>query len=522
MTAEVFNDHWRLRRFVSGHQCIVAFNRKGENVETFVARPSAAILIRSLRGFPYTLETALADIIDNSITAGAGDVRIFAEANSGFPRLAVVDNGAGMTAEELHQAMRLGSKDPAAVRSESDLGRFGLGLKTASFSQCRRLTVATRREGEWHAARWDLGYVYDTDEWNVQVLETPEALPWADQVGDQGTLVLWEELDRVIDSESLDEIAREFNRRVSSSATHLELVFHRFLEGERGLPKVSISLNGGPLKPHNPFNPRNPATISDPEEIIGVSGAKVVAKAYTLPHFSKVTPDEWDKYAGERGYLRNQGFYLYRAGRLIVHGTWFGLIRQNDLTKLARVRVDIPNGMDELWKIDVLKASAHPPHVVRQRLRRIVERLSSTSRRVHTNRGAKLADTQSFPLWERRSVHEGVRYGVNLQHPAIQELLASVGDEQQAPLTRMMQLLGASLPIDSLIVDLGDRPHAVRGADASDEAVELLIRSVCAQLRPAGMEWDDLQRVLKSNEVAASNWELAQNVLRALEESENP
>ncbi len=139
-----------------------------------------------------------------------------ADANSGFPRLAVIDDGSGMTAEELHPAMRLGSKDPADERDAGDLGRFGLGLKTASFSQCRRLTVATRQDGEWHAARWDLGYVYETDEWNVQVLPTPEALPWADQLAEHGTLVLWEDLDRVIDSESLDEIAKEFNRRVSS------------------------------------------------------------------------------------------------------------------------------------------------------------------------------------------------------------------------------------------------------------------------------------------------------------------
>lgn len=489
-------------------------------METFVARPSAAILIRSLRGFPYTLETALADIIDNSITAGASHVRILADANSGFPRLAVIDDGAGMAAGELHAAMRLGSRDPAEERDEGDLGRFGLGLKTASFSQCRRLTVTTRQNGEWNAARWDLSYVFDTDEWNVQVLPDPEVLPWADQLTDHGTLVLWEELDRVIDSESLDEIAKEFNRRVSSAATHLELVFHRFLEGERGLPKVTMSLNGRALEPHNPFNPKHPATISDPEEIIGVSGAKVVAKAYTLPHFSKLSPDDWERYAGERGYLRNQGFYLYRAGRLIVHGTWFGLMRQTELTKLARVRVDIPNGMDDLWKIDVLKASAHPPHVVRQRLRRIVERLGATSKRVHVNRGRKLTEGEHFPVWERRAVHEGIRYAINPKHPAIDELRSSLDDEAEKKLSRVLQLLGASLPIDSLIVDLGDGPEKVHGDEMADDALELLVGTVCTQLRGAGVPWSEVELILRANALVGGNWDRAKRLVDSLRVAE--
>lgn len=494
--------------------------RSGFQVETYVARPSAAILIRSLRGFPYTLETALADVIDNSITAGASEIRILADANSGFPRLAVIDNGAGMTAVELHSAMRLGSKDPADERDAGDLGRFGLGLKTASFSQCRRLTVMTRQGRESNAARWDLGYVYETDEWNVQVLPDPEALPWADQLPEHGTLVLWEDLDRVIDSESLDEIAKEFNRRVSSAATHLQLVFHRFLEGERGLPKVSISLNGQVLKPHNPFNPTHPATICDPDEVIGVSGAKVFAKAYTLPHFSKVTPDEWEDFAGERGYLRNQGFYLYRAGRLIVHGTWFGLMKQTELTKLARVQLDIPNGMDELWKIDVLKASAHPPHVVRQRLRRIVERLGSTSRKVHVNRGQKLATKEQYPVWQRRAVHEGIRYGINPAHPAIESLRRTLDSEGEKYLSRVLQLVGASLPIDSLIVDLGDNPHKVKGDELADDALELFVSTMVTQLRSAQVPWGEIDKVLKANTVVGANWDRVGALVRLLHEAE--
>lgn len=482
----------------------------GEVMETFVSQPSAAILIGSLRGFPYTLETALADIIDNSITAGATEVRIFADANAGFPRIAVLDDGVGMSREELHEAMRLGSKDPASQREPHDLGRFGLGLKTASFSQCRRLSVASSRGGHVHAARWDLRHVYETDEWSVQIPQDWRQLPWAEDLGTHGTLVLWEELDRLIDSESLDQVAKEFNHRVSSAASHIELVFHRFMEGEKGLPKVSILLNGSPLTPHNPFNAKNHATIIDQPEVVGIADMQVEIRAHTLPHFSKVSADEWDAYAGERGYLRNQGFYLYRAGRLIVHGTWFGLMRQTELTKLARVQIDIPNGMDELWKIDVLKASAHPPHLVRQRLRTILDRLVKNSRGVHINRGKKMTSSEQFPLWERRAVHEGVRYGINMAHPAVVGITDSLDPDEQTQFRRLLQLVAAGLPIDSLIVDLGEKPHQVRGEDISDDALELLITTMCGQLRGAGLSWTDVEDAMRENAFLSSNWERAE------------
>ena len=485
----------------------------GGVMDTFVSRPSAAILIGSLRGFPYTLETALADIIDNAITAGAERVRIFADANAGFPRIAVIDDGSGMDLAELREAMRLGSKDPAAVRQPNDLGRFGLGLKTASFSQCRRLTVASTRDGNIHAARWDLRYVYETDEWTVQVISEPQKLPWVDEIGKHGTLVLWEDLDRVIDSESLGEVANEFNHRVSRAASHIEQVFHRFMEGERNLSKVAISLNGSELVPHNPFNPKNRATIVDQAEAVGIADMQVDIRAYTLPHFSKVSADEWDEYAGERGYLRNQGFYLYRAGRLIVHGTWFGLMRQTELTKLARVQIDIPNGMDELWKIDVLKASAHPPHLVRQRLRAIIDRLVKNSRGVHINRGRKMSSSEQFPLWERRTVHEGVRYGINLTHPAVVGISESLDPAEQTQFRRLLQLVAAGLPIDSLIVDLGEKPHQTRGEDVPEDALELLVSTMCTQLRGAGLAWPDVEESMRANAFLSSNWEKAEPLL---------
>jgi hypothetical protein len=133
-----------------------------------------------------------------------------------------------------------------------------------------------------------------------------------------------------------------------------------------------ISLNNLPLQPFDPFHSDHPATIRGPEERIRLAGQEVVIQTFTLPHHKKLRPDEWERYAGTAGYLRNQGFYVYREKRLIIYGTWFGLARQENLTKLTRVRVDMPTGLDAEWKMDVKKATAQPPSQIRERLRHLL------------------------------------------------------------------------------------------------------------------------------------------------------
>jgi len=193
------------------------------------------MLIESMRDFGYSLESAVADVVDNSITARALTVSIFADSTGSEPRIGILDDGEGMTEAELLHAMRLGSRNPLDNRDRADLGRFGLGLKTATFSQCRRLTVATRRDGMTSIARWDLDYVAETDEWLVQIPDDPGSIPWMSRLGDRGTLVVWEHLDRVVDSAAGEEGMARFVRKVDEARSHLELVFHRFLAGEQRL-----------------------------------------------------------------------------------------------------------------------------------------------------------------------------------------------------------------------------------------------------------------------------------------------
>ena len=379
--------------------------------------PRASVLVESLRDLGYSLQTAVADIVDNSLAAGAGNIELLADTHAEAAAIGILDDGAGMTESELLEAMRPGSRNPLEDRTVTDLGRFGLGLKTASFSQCRRLTVVTCRGGEVSSAVWDLDTVAAHDRWVVERPLDMDGIPWSERLVADGTLVVWEKLDRLVGL-SGDADRQYLVRQLDETATHLEFVFHRFLSGrESRTGVVQMFLNGRALCPFDPFHSHHPATQHHQEERFQLDGREIRIQPVTLPHHDKVSEGDWKRYAGREGYVKNQGFYLYRNRRLIVHGTWFRLARQLELTRLSRVRIDIPNSLDAEWKIDVKKASAQPPTPVRERLRRIIDRVGVPSKRTYTKRGARLTDESWLPVWTRLQDKNRISYGLNLDHP---------------------------------------------------------------------------------------------------------
>jgi hypothetical protein len=477
--------------------------------------PNAAALVESMRDIGYSLDSALADIVDNSITAGAETIDIRFDADPSAPALAVIDDGQGMSADELIDAMRPGSRSPREERATGDLGRFGLGLKTASFSQCRCLTVVTRRNGITSAARWDLDFVEAENDWLL--LTPPEfdaaALPWMDALGEQGTLVLWQHMDRFSDQATADQFREHALRKMDQVRSHLELVFHRFLDGERPYRKVSIAINRRPLEPYDPFNSKHPATQRLPQEVIKVAEGTVVVEPFILPHHRKVGTRDWERYAGENGYLRNQGFYLYRGGRLIIHGTWFRMARQSELTKLARVRIDIPNGLDDAWKIDVRKASAQPPFVVRERLRRILDQITGSSHRVYTSRGHVHTSAAGSPVWNRRTDKGQIHYELNREHPVLDGFLSSLSDGQQREFRSVLQAVERSFPVDAIFSDVAGNPTGIGSGALEPDDMRLLIEIACRSYADRGMNADDARRELGPCEPWKSSWAQADRMI---------
>lgn len=427
--------------------------------------PSAASLSASLRDLGYSLEAAVADLIDNCISAEASQIMIYCDPASADPTLVIVDNGKGMNSEEILTAMRHGAVNPRSERASSDLGRFGLGLKTASFSQCRRLTVISACNGVQCGAEWDLDLIDRYDDWIITVLEQNEIreAPFVELLSDNGTAVIWRNLDRLFEEESghtRDEIVSE---KLDIMRKHLALVFHRFLAGEvKGRKKISITVNGHPVEPFDPFYRRNPATQLLPEEIVRVGDLEVRMQPYILPHHSKLSSQEYDYYQNRSSFLSNQGAYIYRNCRLMAWGDWFRLVPKGEATKLARIQIDFPNSMDEAWTIDIRKSRARPPRAIRERLRQIIDQICDRSTRVHRGRGQKLFEETKSPIWERYADHDCIRYSLNSEHPLIQKLAFRLDDEGRKALDVLKDSISSALPVEMIYSDFSTRPREVK------------------------------------------------------------
>lgn len=469
------------------------------------ATPHAASLVEGLRDIGYSLETAISDIIDNSITADAKHIEIITETSTEEPLIAVVDDGRGMTEDELIAAMRPGSSNPLATRSEPDLGRFGLGLKSASFSQCRRLTVVSRKGGSTSAAIWDLDDVAERNEWAVQLPDDVAGIPGVDRLGATGTLVLWQKLDRLTGGLSHDVARRSeiINRRIVETERHLRLVFHRFMQGTKAL---RILLNNRQLHPIDPFAADHSATIVDPGEKLALGGRIVEIQSFTLPHHKQMSMSEWEEIGGPEGHLKSQGFYLYRGKRLIVHGTWFGLCRQSELTKLSRVRIDIPNSMDADWKIDVKKSSAQLPSLVRDRLKQIIERIQSASKRTYIKRGHKLVDHERLPMWNRIQADGQIRYRPNIEHPAFAAFADTLPAELRLGFFNCIALVGASLPIEALHADMAGTAEQIVPDRVDETTLVQAVQATLLVLGRAGKNIHEIKSLMKDVDPFRSAW----------------
>ena len=484
----------------------------GTGVREREVPPRASVLIESLRDVGYSLQTAIADVIDNSLTAGAKRIDLLADTQADSATIGILDDGAGMTEADLLEAMRPGSRSPRDRRDESDLGRFGLGLKTASFSQCRRLTVVTSKHGSVSCAVWDLDVVAAKDKWIVQFPESTTEVPWEERLAGNGTLVVWQKLDRLV-GRTAPRAGRDLTRQLSETAAHVEFVFHRFLGG-RG--RVRIALNGHELKPSDPFHSDHPATQHHPQETFSLGGQPIVIRPVTLPHHDKVSASEWKRFAGPEGYAHNQGFYLYRSRRLIVHGTWFGLAKKGELTKLSRVRIDIPNSLDAEWKIDVRKASAQPPAPVRERLRQIVEGLGVPSKRTYTARGARLPAGNRLPVWTRSQNKNRIWYGFNLDHPVLMSFAERLDKDGAREFQRVMSLVASSLPLDALFADVSASPRGVATPGLDVRSLEAIVQTTWRTLRADGLSGPDVEAMMRSAEPFRSSWEATAEAIERL------
>lgn len=450
-----------------------------------------------MRDIGYSFETAVADLVDNSISASATSVWIDAEWNKGEKYVAISDDGDGLDRNALIEAMRLGSADPTLERSDDDLGRFGLGLKTASLSQCRRFTIASKTGAGIYAATWDIDdarSATDDDGWAVDVHDCAQ-LDAETLLGRlvgarlsqtrSGSLVLWEKIDRP-DPETTRKIGGEnaFTAQLAELTEHLSLTFHRFLNAERKTERVALFVNNREIEGFDPYNSGQIATKQPAPETIIIRNVKVQVTPYVLPHPSKVSAEEYRKYEGKDGYLENAGFYIYRNKRLISKGTWYRLIRRSNLSKLLRIQIDIPTSLDFLWKIDVRKSQSEVPADIKKELQSFIKRWETDAKVVYHHRGSKLIERTIDPLWNRVANNGSICYQINRENPFLENLAASLDAEQAKALKLYLDMVDAAFPHNALMCDLDkDKQNIVNATISESDVLEMLRQYVVLSQR---------------------------------------
>lgn len=445
------------------------------------APPRAVAMIEALRGLGYSTATALADIIDNSIAAGARTVDLTFDWNSKQSRILIEDDGRGMSAEELDSAMRLGEKNPLDERAENDLGRFGLGLKTASFSQCRRLTVAAVGPDGLQCLRWDLDVLAVSKDNDWQLLEGPDdsAAKLVEDFGAgslHGTLVVWEILDRIV-SDGYRE--QDFLDLIDRIERHLAMVFHRYLEGSR--PQLRLRIAGKAVSPWDPFLSGHPAKPWHSPAASFPTMLGVEVECHVLPHKDRLNKKEFEGAQGPDGWTAQQGFYVYRNKRLLVAGSWLGLGKgrgwiKDEAHRLARIRLDIPNSADAAWKIDIRKSTARPPIEIRAWLAKLADETRMRARRAFALRG-QVPRTRNgeevSQVWQSQHFSGGMRYRIDTNHPAVRAVLDDARGLAPQVLA-MLRVIEETVPVQRIWIDTAENRETPRTGFAGEPPAAVL------------------------------------------------
>ncbi|WP_298236590.1 ATP-binding protein [uncultured Azohydromonas sp.] len=354
--------------------------------------PHPSRLVKMLAAVGHTMPSAVADLVDNAINAEATEIAItFGRPDGGHGRwLGIADNGHGMDQAKLAEAMRIGG---LSDYSGNSLGKYGFGLKGASWSQAKVFTVVTRREGgPVHHLTWD---VDDMDGW---VAKSDPLEPWERDVtapGSHGTVVLWRNMrppQAMPTSRGVDPHTAE----VMLLERHLALVFHRFIEGKAaGRKPVRITINGNPVQANNPFGhplavPYDAKPVRIPTE---KEDGRVMVQAYLLPSEDEI--GEYHKAEGPEAVRRaldliglhgkrneTQGVFIYRHDRLIKWGGWHQMWETNDeKTKLARVIVDFDQVLDDAFSINISKQIVQLPQQLQAEIKKLADIARKDSQR---------------------------------------------------------------------------------------------------------------------------------------------
>lgn len=433
----------------------------------------AKALLTGLRAIGYSFSTAVADIIDNSVSAEASKVSIFFDPLATNPYFCVLDNGNGMNFSELNNAMLPGSDRADKEDSELELGRFGLGLKSASLSQCREFIVASKKFGKTNAMSFDLDVIEEYNKLMLKVLDKDEVdiLPYIGLLKsyESGTLVIWNKFDKI--ESTAKNYEDSFRSVVAEAKKHVEYVFHRFYDD------IEIYFNNKRIERRDPFllgsfgRQQTGRTTK-----ISIDGSIITITPYTLPFANSLTTEEKALLGNPKSIYDDQGFYIYRNKRLISWGNWMRMGVRSELNKLARIQVDIPSTLDEVWTLDVKKSSAKIPDIIKNQIKASVEDSIVRSKRTTRFPGTK-EQSPEVRVWDRINEHEGkIRYQINRKAPAIVALEGVLGENEKELFEMVLSQIECYLPKYSISNDSMDALTIINSGDDTEE--ERLINEI--------------------------------------------
>lgn len=477
--------------------------------------PPATSLLKGLRAIGYSFSTAVADIIDNSITAQATWVKLYLDPLEKEPYFLIFDNGYGMNFNELENAMLFGSNRENKIDCEEDLGRFGLGLKSASLSQCKKFVVISKKYGRINAMSYDIDEIEKTNSWDLQILAREEinTYPYVDKLMEleSGTIVIWNKFDK-IQSESGDNFENTFRSIVAEMKKHIEYVFHRFYND------IDIFINEKRIEKRDPFLQSSLRAQHGRMTKIKVDGCDrtIDVVPHTLPYANTLTQEEKALLGNPKSIYDEQGFYIYRNKRLIYWGNWMHMGYKSELNKLARIQVDIPSDLDEMWMLDVKKSSAKIPQVIKDQIRSAIEDSTIKSKRVIRYRGDNEAKSEC-PVWNRIRDRDGfVKYEINRDNPLIKILLDNIGNTENDLLENLLSQIEFYLPKARIQNDNADAINIVNGNEDDLEETKLMEDVIkCLQLFPNSVREYQLEKLLSCeaySKIASKKDEILKNI----------
>ena len=426
--------------------------------------PDPINLLESNRSLGYSIEEAVSDLIDNSVAAGAKNISFNLEWNDGSPYFTLVDDGKGMSKDELVESFKLGSKNPKDLRDPNDLGRFGCGMKTASLSQSRAFSVITKQKGgEIEKRCLDLDYIASGDRgWKLRYVEDDETYGVENHIKDSGTGLVWGAWDRCPKKQF------EFNKLSTLVRNYVSVCFHKFME--RPDNKIVFICNSTEIKPTGPIPKGEGAQHLSSNSLSENSSVKMHSYMMQNPSKWRESYDQSNTFNSFKlfnGFEAQQGIYIYRCDRLLnPNGRWLGVLRGGDSAKLARVTIEYPNDADEIWSLDITKTKAKIPFQFEKEIKVFVDKAKRSSG-TKLSRGSRAIrenlNKMDGRIWteKKNNANNSISWIVNPDHKFIEAFFEKHEIKKKSEINDFLQVLSDCLPVKKIIEHNDSNPTAI-------------------------------------------------------------